>query len=189
MKIIGILGDIGSGKSFVAKSFGYPVFDADKVVSLIYKNNYNCFKSLKKRFPKEISKFPIDKIELKNIILKKEKNIKIIGNIVHPYVKKNLKLFLKNKKNNVVLDIPLLLENNILKKKVIYVFVRSKKREIKKRILKRPNYDDYIYKIVKKNQLSLDYKRKISKFVISNNFKKSTILKQINVIKSLLDND
>ena len=96
---------------------------------------------------------------------------------------------MKNKKNNVVLDIPLLLENNILKKKVIYVFVRSKKREIKKRILKRPNYDDYIYKIVKKNQLNLDYKRKISKFVISNNFKKSTILKQINVIKSLLDND
>ena len=26
---IGILGDIGSGKSFVAKSFGYPVFNAD----------------------------------------------------------------------------------------------------------------------------------------------------------------
>ena len=32
---IGILGDIGSGKSFVAKSFGYPVFNADQVVSEI----------------------------------------------------------------------------------------------------------------------------------------------------------
>ena len=30
MKRIGILGNIGSGKSYVAKSFGYPVFNADK---------------------------------------------------------------------------------------------------------------------------------------------------------------
>ena len=26
---IGILGDIGSGKTFVANQFGYPVFNAD----------------------------------------------------------------------------------------------------------------------------------------------------------------
>ena len=35
MKRIGILGDIGSGKSFVARSFGYPVFDADEEVAKI----------------------------------------------------------------------------------------------------------------------------------------------------------
>ena len=40
---IGILGDIGSGKSFVAKQFGYPVFNADKEVGKIYKNNIYCF--------------------------------------------------------------------------------------------------------------------------------------------------
>ena len=38
---IGILGDIGSGKSYVAQSFGYPVFDADKEVSYLYKKNKN----------------------------------------------------------------------------------------------------------------------------------------------------
>ena len=32
---IGILGNIGSGKSFVAKCFGYPVFNADEEVSKI----------------------------------------------------------------------------------------------------------------------------------------------------------
>ena len=36
---IGILGDIGSGKSYVARSFGYPVFDADKEVSKLYKTD------------------------------------------------------------------------------------------------------------------------------------------------------
>ena len=34
---IGILGDIGSGKSYVAKSFGYPVFNADLEVGKLYK--------------------------------------------------------------------------------------------------------------------------------------------------------
>ena len=34
---VGILGDIGSGKSYVAKQFGYPVFDADAEVNRIYK--------------------------------------------------------------------------------------------------------------------------------------------------------
>ena len=36
---IGILGDIGSGKSYVAKNFGYPVFDADYEVSKIIISN------------------------------------------------------------------------------------------------------------------------------------------------------
>ena len=51
---IGILGDIGSGKSFIAKQFGYPVFNADKEVKKIYKKNKNCFKKLKKNFPNYI---------------------------------------------------------------------------------------------------------------------------------------
>ena len=38
---IGIVGDIGSGKSFIARQFGYPVFEADKAVSKIYKENNN----------------------------------------------------------------------------------------------------------------------------------------------------
>tara|TARA_Y100000994_G_scaffold230709_1_gene216615 strand:+ start:411 stop:566 length:156 start_codon:yes stop_codon:yes gene_type:complete len=46
---IGIVGDIGAGKSFIARQFGYPVFDADKQVSKIYKENNNCFKKLKKK--------------------------------------------------------------------------------------------------------------------------------------------
>ena len=47
VKVIGILGDIGSGKSFVAKKFGYPVFNADKEVKKIYKKNKSCYKKLR----------------------------------------------------------------------------------------------------------------------------------------------
>ncbi|MDC3099479.1 dephospho-CoA kinase, partial [Candidatus Pelagibacter sp.] len=61
---IGILGDIGSGKSFVAKKFGYPVFNADYEVSKLYKKNRKVYQLLKKALPKYVYKFPIDKIEL-----------------------------------------------------------------------------------------------------------------------------
>ena len=45
---LGLIGDIGSGKSHAAKSFGYPVFDADLEVSKLYKNNKICYYKIKK---------------------------------------------------------------------------------------------------------------------------------------------
>ena len=47
---VGILGDIGSGKSYVANSFGYPVFNADYEVAKIYKKEKKIFHKLKKNF-------------------------------------------------------------------------------------------------------------------------------------------
>ena len=46
---IGILGGIGSGKSYVAKQYGCPVFDADAEVTKIYKKNRICFNRLKNK--------------------------------------------------------------------------------------------------------------------------------------------
>ena len=113
-----IVGDIGSGKTFVANNFGYPVFNADNEVSKLYKKNKNIFTKLNKQLPKYIFTFPIDKSQLINAILCNKKNLKIIISIVHREVRKKLKIFLKKNKNNkiVILDIPLLIENKILKK-------------------------------------------------------------------------
>ena len=51
---IGILGGIGSGKSYVAKNFGYPVFDADFEVSKLYKKDKKIFNKLNKIFVNSI---------------------------------------------------------------------------------------------------------------------------------------
>ena len=61
---IGILGDIGSGKSYIAKKFGYPVFNADLEVSKLYQNDKKVFKKLNKVLPKYIKSFPINKNEI-----------------------------------------------------------------------------------------------------------------------------
>ena len=131
---IGIVGDIGSGKSFIAKQFGFPVFNADREVNKIYKYNKNCFKSLKNQLPKYIFSFPIKKNELGKAILDRQKNLKKIVKIVHPFVRDGMNRFLNKNKNKkfLVLDIPLLLENKLNKKKYILIFVSAKKRNSKK---------------------------------------------------------
>ena len=64
---IGILGDIGSGKSYVAKNFGYPVFNADYEVSKLYKNNKKIFKKLKKNYQNIYDSFPVNKMKLQKL--------------------------------------------------------------------------------------------------------------------------
>ena len=80
---IGILGDIGSGKSYVAKNFGYPVFNADVEVGKLYKKDKKIFDKLKKVLPKYIYSFPINKNEVSNAILANKSNLKKIIKIVH----------------------------------------------------------------------------------------------------------
>ena len=50
MIVIGITGDIGSGKSFVSKLFQSPVFNADIEVNKIYRKNKICYKKIKKNY-------------------------------------------------------------------------------------------------------------------------------------------
>ena len=184
---IGILGDIGSGKSFVAKQFGFPVFDADNEVRKIYRKDKKCYIKLKKAIPEYILTFPINKKEIVKSILSNQKNLKKIINIVHPIVRSRMNKFInKNKKRKIiVLDVPLLLENKIDKKTDILVFVDAKKKEIIKNLKKRKNYNLRTIKILKKFQLPLDYKKKKSNFVIKNNFKIQPIKKSVKLLKKI----
>ena len=164
---IGILGNIGSGKSYVAKNFGYPVFNADLEVSKLYKKNKKIFYRLKKKLPKYIFSFPIKKAEIISAVLSNKKNLKKIISIVHKEVTKNFNIFLKKNKYKkiVILDIPLLLENKMSHKNDILVFIDSKKHDIEKRLLNRPNFNRKLYNKLKKIQFSSAYKKKKSNFI------------------------
>ena len=177
MIIIGILGDIGSGKSYVAKSFGYPVFNADVEVGKLYKKNRKVFNKLKKILPKYIYSFPINKNQVSQAILVNNSNLKKIIKIVHSEIKKKMNIFLKKNVNKkiVILDIPLLLENKINKKNDILVFVQSKKTEILKRLKKRKNFNLKLLNKFRNIQLSTDHKKKRSQFIIKNNFTKKNV--------------
>ena len=84
--------------------------------------------------------------------------------------------FEKNKnKKFVVLDVPLLLENKLNKKGDILIFVKSKKSDISKKLVKRKNFNKKLFNKFEKIQFSSKYKMKKSHFIIKNDFTKKTI--------------
>ena len=186
---IGILGNVGSGKSYVAKNFGYPVFNADLEVSKLYKKNKNIFNKLNKVLPNYIYSFPVNKNEIAKAILTNKSNLNKIVKIVHLEVRKKMNLFLKKnkKKKLIILDIPLLLENKINKKNDILVFVQSKKIDVLKKLKKRKNFNSKLVRIFSNIQLSAGYKKKKSQFIIKNDFTKKSVNSAIRkIIKEIL---
>jgi len=183
---IGILGDIGSGKSYIAKNFGFPVFNADSEVAKLYQKDKKIFKKLKKILPKFFKSFPIKKNEVLDAILADKNNLKKIIKIVHFEIKKKMNIFLNKNKNSqiVILDVPLLLENKINRKNDILIFVQARKKEIFKRLKKRNNFNNKVYNKFKKIQFSASYKKKKSHFVILNDFSYKSIKIRINNIVS-----
>jgi len=188
---IAVLGDIGSGKSYVAKQFGYPVFNADTEVAKLYRKSRKCYNKLKKTLPGYIVSFPVKKIEISKAIIADQHNLKKIIKIVHPEVRSNMNNFIKKNKNKkvVILDIPLLMENKMNKKNDILIFVDAKKKEINKRLKKKLNINLKIVEKFKKLQLPVELKKQQSDFIIKNNFMNNSIKKNVKkVIEKILLN-
>ena len=188
---IAVLGDIGSGKSHVAKQFGYPVFNADAEVARLYKKSRKCYNKLKKALPAYIVSFPIKKNEISKAIFASQSNLKKVVKIVHPEVRSSMNNFTKKNKSNkfIILDIPLLMENKINEKNDILIFVDAEKKEINKRLKKRSNFNLKIAKKFKKLQLPLEVKKKQSDYIIKNNFKNNSVKKNVKkVLEKILLN-
>ena len=181
---IAVLGDIGSGKSYVAKQFGYPVFSADAEVVKLYRKSRKCYNKLKKTLPNYITSFPVKKSELLKAIMVNRYNLKKIVRIVHPEVRTSMNKFIKKNKNKkfVILDIPLFLENKMNKQNDVLIFIDAKKKEINKRLKKRNNKNLKIIKKFKKLQLPVEFKKKQSDFSIKNNFRNNFTKKSVRKI-------
>ena len=181
---IGVVGGIGSGKSYIAKLFGYPVFNADIEVAKLYRKNRKCYKQLKKTLPNYIKSFPIKKNKLSEAIIDRQNNLKKIIKIIHPQIRKRLNIFIKKNRHKkfIVLDIPLLMEDKINKKNDIIVFIDSKKKEVNKRLKKRHNFNLEVVKKLKKLQLSVEIKKKKANYIIKNNFKNNYVKKNVKLL-------
>ena len=181
---IALVGDIGSGKSFISNLFNQPVFNADLEVADIYRKDKSCFVKIKKAIPNYFSNFPLKKTELINSILAEKNNLKKISNIVHPIVRKRLNNFLKKNKNKkiVILDIPLYFENKLNKKKDIVVYIEARKKQILHHLKERNNLNSSLVNQLRSLQYPLKYKKKKSDFIIKNDYKISTVKNNIKKI-------
>ena len=87
----------------------------------------------------------------------------------------------------IILDIPLLLENKINKKNDILVYVQSDKLNILKRLKKRKNFNQKIFRKFKTIQYPISYKKNKSDFIIKNNFTKKSVKDGIkNILKEII---
>ena len=188
---ISLVGDIGSGKTYVSKLFGAPCFFADIEVKKLYRNNKQCFARLKKKFPQFIKTFPIKKNELSNTIKSNSSNLKSIGMIVHPFIRKKLNIFLKKnrKKKIVVLDVPLYLENKMYKSNDVIIFLKTKKKDVDKKLKKRKNFNRTLLNILRKSQLTLKQKKNKSNYVLVNNYNSAIMKRKVRTLKAKILND
>ena len=182
---IALVGEIGSGKSYASRLFGFPVFNADKEVIKIYKKDRKAYQLIKKKLPNHFFSFPIRKEQIAHAVNKNTKNLKTISKVIHPLVRKKMRTFLrKNKKKKaIVLDIPLYFENNLNKKGDVIIFISTRKKNIYSALLKRRKSNIKLLKKLGKLQQSIFIKKKKSHYVIKNDFNSKNLKKNVKIIK------
>lgn len=191
---VGILGSVGSGKSFVAnifKELGFNIFSADQVVSQIYERNKNINKKISIFFKLKLNRGKINKNELRDTLKKNPKKFKYLNKIIHPIVRKKLILFLSKYKKTklVVLDIPLLIENKMFSFVDIFIFVKTKPNIFKIRIKKRRNLDKQFLKLLENQQVEEKIKKSYADFTVDNSTKDKVKLQVKKILDKILLND
>lgn len=191
---VGILGSVGSGKSFVAnifKELGFNIFSADQVVSQIYERNKNINKKISIFFKLKLNRGKINKNELRDTLKKDPKKFKYLNKIIHPIVRKKLILFLSKYKKTklVVLDIPLLIENKMFNFVDIFIFVKTKLNIFKIRIKKRRNLDKQFLKLLENQQADEKIKKSYADFTVDNSTKDKVKLQVKKILDKILLND
>ena len=190
---VGIIGSVGSGKSFVAnifKELNFNIFSADNEVNNIYKKNKSINKKISKFFKLKLYKGRINRQELRDALKKNPKKFSFLNKIIHPIVRKKLILFLSKFKKTrlVVLDIPLLIENKMFNFVDIFVYVKTRSNSFNTRIKKRKNLDKLFLNILKKQQRSEKIKEGYADFIIYNSSKNKVKLQVKNIIDKILLN-
>ncbi|MBU3733616.1 MAG: dephospho-CoA kinase [Candidatus Fonsibacter sp.] len=190
---VGILGSVGSGKTFIAnifKELSFNIFSADNEVANIYKNNKIVNKKIAKFFKLKLYKGKINKQDLRDSLKKNPKKFKFLNKTIHPIVRKRLAIFLSRFKKNklVVLDIPLLVENKMLNFVDILVLVKTRSNSFLSRIKKRKNLNKQFLNILKKQQVCEKIKEGYADFIIYNSSKNKVKLQVKNIIDKILLN-
>ena len=174
-----VVGSIGSGKTYISKLLAgkkFPIFNADEEVSNVYKQK-SIFAKLKKTLSKYIASYPIDKQELIQAISSNQNNLKKIIKIVHPEVRKKMKLFLQKNKSKkvVIMDIPLLLENKLHEPEDVIICIDANQKLLDAKLKQRPSYNKKMISILRKIQLPIEEKKLLADFVLVNNYNKKTM--------------
>ena len=169
--ILGLTGSIGMGKSTTAQMFadaGLPVWDADAAVSRLYAKNGQGSEALKFLTPSAINDQGVSKNQLKKLIRQDPALLEKIESIIHPLVAKDRRDFiqLNSFAEMVLLDIPLLFENDT-QRMMDFVIVVSVSPEVQRqRVMARGTMELSTFEMILSKQMPDEEKRQRADFVI-----------------------
>ena len=187
--LIGITGQIGSGKSTAAKilkKMGMAIIDADKIGKQVVDENPALLRKLAKEFGSEIltKSGKLKRKKLAELAFKNEKSKKQLNAIVHPFLLKELLRQIKEysqKTNHVVVDAALLLDWKLDKKMDMTIVIHTSQKDRLKRLFKRGiSPKDALSR--QKAQLPYSEYRKRSDILILNNQTEFELKNKLNKI-------
>ena len=154
MKIVGLTGGIGSGKSTVLKQFedlGINTYSADKAAKKLINSDEDLIESIKSLFGDNIYDNNIlDTIKLSKIVFQDSHKLESLNSIVHPAVAKDFKSFIKtNNGNYIVKEVAIIFETNTEDNYDKIILVRAPIEDRIKRVVLRDNMtkDDVIRRV------------------------------------------
>ena len=173
MKIIGLTGGIGMGKSTASAIFrrhGVPIFDADQAVHALQAVGGRAVRPIEAAFPGTTRGGAVDREALRRAVLGNPAALKQLERIVHPLVRDAEKRFLaaarRAGKSIVVLDIPLLLETGGEKRVDEVVVVSAPAAVQAARVMRRPGMTRERLAAIRARQMPDAEKRKRADVVI-----------------------
>ena len=171
MRILGLTGSIGMGKSTTAKLFteaGVPVYDADAAVHKVYEGE--AAPAIEAAFPGTTAGGKVDRAKLSAKVVHDPAAIKQLEQIVHPMLGASRKKFLDEAERSgvpvVVMDIPLLFETGGEKRVDAVVVVTTSPEAQRERILARGTMTNEALDAILARQLPDAEKRKRADFVV-----------------------
>lgn len=174
MKVLGLTGSIGMGKSSTAAMFrelGVPVYDADAAVHAIYQKGGRAVAPLGQRFPEALIDGAIDRSVLRAQVLNNRDAMAELEAIVHPLVGLSQLEFretaLSEGRPLIVLDVPLLFETGGDQRVDAIAVVSAPLADQRARVLSRPGMTEEDFNAILAKQMPDADKRARADFVIS----------------------
>ncbi|GAA4302870.1 dephospho-CoA kinase [Aestuariibaculum suncheonense] len=173
MKVVGLTGGIGSGKTTVAKAFealGIPVYIADLEAKKLMVTSEVIKTKLVELFGEEVYlDNELNKPFIANIIFNDKTYLQKMNAIVHPEVHKHFDAWkLKQKAPYVIKEVAILFENGGNKQCDLVITVTAPLELRIERLLKRDNTTKEKIEAIMKNQWSDEDKIALSDFVVNN---------------------
>lgn len=191
MRIIGLTGSIGMGKSVLAGQFrriGVPVHDADTIVHALMEPGGAAFDAVAEIFPGAVIDGRIDRKKLGKIVFHDIEKRRLLENIIHPLVRQSSDRFVRNNRRNrrsvCVLDIPLLFETGGDRRVHEVVCVSAPSYIQRRRVLRRKNMTEEKFKAIVKAQMPDYRKRQLSDHIVLTHKGRRHSLNRIKKIKN-----